>query len=116
MKIQPARAHFLVLAFSGVMAAALQDPQSAAKLPFFNVVSYGARNDASVRSTSAIRAAIQACAKAGGGTVYFPAGVYETGAIELVSNLVLEIDAGATHRLHTDLAEYPVLPGRLEGT
>ena len=81
-----------------------------------DVTAYGAKNDASARSTKGIRDAIQACAKRGGGTVYFPPGAYETGAIELVSNLTLQIDAGATVRFHTDLAEYPVVPGRYEGT
>src|SRR3984957_18287101 len=81
-----------------------------------DVTSYGAKTDGVSRSTSAIRDAIQACAKAGGGTVYFPAGVYLTGAIELASNIVLNIDAGATLRFHTDLTEYPLVPGRSEGT
>ncbi len=81
-----------------------------------DVTAYGAKNDASARSTKAIHDAIQACAKSGGGTVYFPPGVYETGAIELASNLTLNIEAGATLRFHTDLAEYPIVPGRYEGT
>ena len=84
--------------------------------PVCDVTSYGAKNDGTSRSTKPIRDAIQACAKAGGGTVYFPAGVYLTGAIELASNIVLDIDAGATLRFHTDLAEYPLVPGRSEGT
>jgi polygalacturonase len=81
-----------------------------------DVTAYGAKNDASARSTKAIHDAIQACAKAGGGTVYFPAGTYETGAIELASNITLNIDAGATLRFHTELSEYPLVPGRSEGT
>jgi polygalacturonase len=81
-----------------------------------DVTAYGAKNDASARATTAIRAAIQACVKTGGGTVYFPPGTYETGAIELASNITLNIDAGATLRFHTDLSEYPLVPGRSEGT
>ncbi len=81
-----------------------------------DVTAYGAKNDASARATIAIRAAIQACVKTGGGTVYFPPGTYETGAIELASNIALNIDAGATLRFHTDLSEYPLVPGRSEGT
>src|ERR1039457_4382789 len=64
----------------------------------FNVLDYGAHNDGSAPATQAIRSAIQAAKAAGGGTVYFPAGNYVTGPIELVSNLVLHIDAGATLR------------------
>jgi polygalacturonase len=84
--------------------------------PMCDVTSYGAKNDASARATAAIRNAIRDCAKNGGGRVYFPPGVYETGAIELASNIVLDIDSGATLRFHTDLAEYPLVPGRSEGT
>jgi len=99
-----------VIAIFGICIAAMQGAS------LCDVTTYGAKNDGSSHSTAAIRAAIQACAKAGGGTVYFPAGTYETGAIELASNIVLNIDAGATLRFHTDLSEYPLVPGRSEGT
>ena len=62
---------------------------------FFNILDYGARNDASAPATDAFRAAIQAAKAAGGGTVFVPAGNYVSGPIELVSNLVLYFDAGA---------------------
>ena len=87
----------------------------AGQAPVCNVLDYGAKNDGSARSTVAIRRAIEACTASGGGTVYFPAGTYVTGAIQLASNLVLHIDAGATLRFHADLSEYPLGPGRLEG-
>lgn len=89
---------------------------AAGAAPVCDVTAFGAKNDASAHATAAIRRAIQACAKNGGGRVYFPPGVYETGAIELASNIVLDIDAGATLRFHTDLSEYPLVPGRSEGT
>ena len=66
--------------------------------PFFNILDYGAHNDASAPATEAIRSAIQAAKAAGGGTVFIPAGNYISGPIELVSNLTLHIDAGATVR------------------
>jgi polygalacturonase len=84
----------------------------------FNVVDFGARNDGGASSTAAIAKAIQACSKAGGGTVYFPAGTYRTGAIRMVSNLVLDIEAGATIRFEAGIpgsAEYPLVRGRYEG-
>jgi polygalacturonase len=99
-----------IITVFGICMAALQGAS------LCDVTSYGAKNDGSARSTAAIHAAIQACAKAGGGTVSFPAGTYETGAIELTSNIVLNIDAGATLRFHTDLSEYPLVAGRSEGT
>lgn len=81
----------------------------------FNVVDYGAKPDGKTRSTAAFRAAIQAANAAGGGTVFVPAGTYLTGPVELVSNLVLHIDAGATLRFPADRTELSYGRGRLEG-
>ena len=87
---------------------------SAAPAPaFFNIMDYGARNDGSAPATEAIRSAIQAAKAAGGGTVYIPAGKYECGPIELVSNLVLKIDAGAV--LQFPAARLPYSKGRTQG-
>jgi polygalacturonase len=66
--------------------------------PFYSILDYGARADASAPATDAIRAAIRAAKSAGGGTVVIPAGNYNSGPIELVSNLTLHLDAGATVR------------------
>jgi polygalacturonase len=84
--------------------------------PVYNILDYGARNDGSASATGAIRAAIQAAKAAGGGTVYVPAGKYVTGPIELVSNLVLEIDAGAVLRFEASRDGLTYTKGRLEGT
>ena len=81
--------------------------------PFFNIVDYGARPDGKASATEAIRAAIQAAKAAGGGTVFVPAGNYTTGPIELVSNLILYIDAGATLRFPA--AKLPFTQGRQQG-
>ncbi len=80
---------------------------------FFNVMDYGAHNDGSAASTEAFRQAIQAAKTAGGGTVFVPAGKYVTGPIELVSNLVLYFDAGATVRFPA--ARLPFTQGRQQG-
>lgn len=45
----------------------------------FNVKVYGAAGDGSTDDTVAIQATITACAAAGGGTIFFPAGVYIVG-------------------------------------
>ncbi|MBZ5622840.1 MAG: glycoside hydrolase family 28 protein [Acidobacteriia bacterium] len=78
--------------------------------PFFNVLDYGARDDASAPATEAIRSAIQAAKSAGGGTVIIPAGMYVSGPIELVSNLTLHMDAGAVVRFPA--ARLPFTEGR----
>ena len=62
----------------------------------FNVVTFGAVSDGETLNTEAIQKAVDACAGAGGGCVYFPAGRYLTGAIFLKSHVTVSIDAGAT--------------------
>lgn len=79
----------------------------------FNVIDYGAHPDGSASSTAAFRAAITAASRAGGGTVYVPAGTYVTGPIEMVSNLTLYVDAGATVRFPATML--PFTPGRQQG-
>jgi len=87
----------------------------AAQSTLFNVMDYGAKRDGSASSTSAFKAAIAACAKAGGGTVFVPAGQYTSGAIQLVSHMTLHLDAGATIRFVANRDEYPMVQSRFEG-
>lgn len=83
---------------------------------FFNVISYGAKNDSSVIATKAIAKAIAAASKAGGGTVFFPAGKYLTGPIHLKSNITIFIDAGAELHFSDNFDNYlPMVPSRYEG-
>jgi polygalacturonase len=62
----------------------------------FNVRLYGASGDSTQLATDAINNAIQAASKAGGGTVYFPAGMYLSYSIHLQSHISLYLDQGAT--------------------
>ena len=81
--------------------------------PVFSIADYGARNDGAAPATEAIARAIQAAKAAGGGTVYVPTGRYVTGPIELASNLVLYIEAGAT--LEFPAIRLPFTPSRMQG-
>ncbi len=81
--------------------------------PFFNIMDYGAHNDGTTMSTDAFHAAIQAAKSAGGGTVFVPAGSYVSGPIELISNMTLYIDAGATIKFPAMVL--PFTPGRQQG-
>ena len=63
---------------------------------YVNVKKYGAKGDGKTLDVKAINKAIDAAAKEGGGTVYFPAGNYLTGSIHLQNNITLYIDNGAT--------------------
>lgn len=59
--------------FSGAYADLSGKPNL---IKVFNVRDYGAKGDNATDDTAAIQAAINACATAGGGNVYFPAGQY----------------------------------------
>lgn len=84
--------------------------------PYYNVIKYGAKNDSSKIATEAIKKAIDAASKAGGGTVYFPAGKYLTGSIHLKSNITIFIDAGAELHFSDNFDDYlPMVKSRYEG-
>ena len=63
--------------------------------PFYNVVDFGAVGDGETINSDAINSAINAAAKNGGGTVYFPAGDFLSYTIRLKSNITLHLDNGA---------------------
>lgn len=62
----------------------------------YNVRSYGAIGDGKNLDSPSINKAIEEASKAGGGTVWLPAGTYLSGSIHLQSNINLNLDAGAT--------------------
>ncbi|MEP6746771.1 MAG: glycosyl hydrolase family 28-related protein [Bacteroidota bacterium] len=98
---------FLVLLLPGFFSSA----QS-----FYDVTKYGAKKDSSAKATAAIAKAIDAASKAGGGTIYFPAGKYLTGPIHLKSNITISIDAGAELHFSDDFDDYlPMVESRFEG-
>lgn len=73
----------------------------------FSVRDFGAKADRTVNDAPAFQAAVDAAAKAGGGTVVVPPGEYTSGGIRLASGVTLRIDAGATVYVSTDPAHYP---------
>jgi polygalacturonase len=81
----------------------------------FEITKYGAKADGSIDSTTAIAAAIEACAKAGGGRVVVPVGEFLTGAVHLRSNVNLFLSKGATIKFSTDTRKYPLVLTRWEG-
>ena len=84
---------------------------------YLNVLKFGVKNDSSKLATEGIKKAIATAVKQGGGTIYFPAGKYKTGPIELKSNITIFIDAGAELHFTDDFDAYlPMVPSRWEGT
>jgi len=82
---------------------------------YFNPRQFGACGDGVGLDTPALQAAIEACAKSGGGTVFIPAGRYLTGSLSLRDNVTLHLDSGAVLLGSEDPAGYPVTPNRWEG-
>lgn len=67
--------------------------------------------------TDVIQSAINEASDKGGGTVYFPAGDYLTGALRLKSNITLHLDSGAMLRFSDNFNDYlPFVEMRWEGT
>jgi polygalacturonase len=62
----------------------------------FDVRTFGAKGDGKAVDSPAINAAIEAAAAAGGGTVYFPSGVYMSFSIRLKSHVSLYLSQGCT--------------------
>ncbi len=85
----------------------------------FCITDFGAVADGVTKNTAAFAAAFAACDKAGGGTVNVPPGKFRTGAIHLVSNMTLHLQAGATVIFTDDYDnadDYPFVESRWAGT
>ena len=62
----------------------------------YDVRSFGAAGDGKTIDSPAINRAIEAAANAGGGTILFPSGTYNSFSLRLKSNIALHIMQGAT--------------------
>ena len=74
----------------------------------FDVRAHGAKGDGQTLDTAALQASIDACATAGGGVVYFPAGRFLTGTLYLKDNLTLHLSPGAVLLGSTQMKDYPI--------
>jgi polygalacturonase len=71
-----------------------------------DVRQFGAQGGRKTNEAAAFQAAIDACSKAGGGTVYVPAGEYLSGGLVLRSKVSLYLEAGATIYASTKPEDY----------
>jgi len=95
---------------------ALAVPLTAATSSVYNVREFGATGDGKTKDTAAIMSAVAACAQAGGGTIYFPAGRYLSGSLHLESNQTVELSAGCTLLYSPDASDSPLVESRWEDT
>jgi hypothetical protein len=96
----------LLLVWLGVFTAAALGQSPAV----CNVRMFGAKGDGVTLDTAAITAAIGACAKQGGGTVYVPPGRYVIGTVQLASHIHLLLDSGAALVGSHDVRNYLASP------
>lgn len=75
----------------------------------------GAAADGTTINTRAIQSVIDALARAGGGTMVVPRGVFLSGALFLKPGVHLHLEAGAVLRCTTDMTHFPPQRTRIEG-
>jgi hypothetical protein len=90
-------------------ASATQQPSAEALGVYFNVRDFGASGNGSRVETSLLQAAIDACANAGGGVVYFPAGTYLSGTLHFRNGVTLHLAEGSKLLGSPNLGDYPVI-------
>jgi hypothetical protein len=83
--------------------------------PVFDVTAFGAARDGTTLATAGLQAAIDACGRAGGGTVLLPPGKYLSGALFLRSHVHLQIPSGAVLLASQKPEHFPPIKGRDEG-
>ena len=76
------------------LAFAISSALYAEPANWFNIKDYGAKGDGKTVDTKAINDAIDVAVKQGGGTVFFPAGIFLSYSIRLKSNIALYLDQG----------------------
>ncbi|MBI5473841.1 MAG: glycoside hydrolase family 28 protein [Ignavibacteriae bacterium] len=76
-----------------------------------SIVEHGAVADGLTMNTKAFADAIQACAKAGGGTVVVPPGTWLTGPIKIEGNINLHLERGALIQFSNRLEDFPLIAG-----
>ncbi len=76
----------------------------------FCILNYGAVADGVTLNTEAIQAAIDACAKSGGGKVTIPAGTFLSGTIIMKSNVEVHFEHNATLLASTKHEDFPLQP------
>jgi len=105
--------------FAGALAGLALARRSHAQPPVANrsewvdVRGLGALGNGTTLDTAAIQSAVDACAQGGGGTVWFPPGMYRSGTIQLRNRVRLHLGDGATLLGSTDLKDYPAMVPKL---
>lgn len=79
------------------------------------ITRYGVGTDSTQLNTGAIQAVIDKANENGGGTVVIPKGVFLTGALFFKPKTKLQLLEGAVLKGSDNIADYPLIPSRMEG-
>ncbi|MBT3383313.1 MAG: glycoside hydrolase family 28 protein [Prolixibacteraceae bacterium] len=97
----------VIFLFIGIILMVFDFSANSKQTVFFDVTDFGATGNGKIKDTPVIQKAIDAASKAGGGTVYFPAGTYLSGGLMLCDHVTLHLEGGSTLLRSTDLADFP---------
>ncbi|WP_207955515.1 glycoside hydrolase family 28 protein [Segetibacter sp. 3557_3] len=79
------------------------------------ITGFGVSSDSTVLHTRQIQQAIDKAEADGGGTIVVPRGVFLTGALFFKPKTGLRLMEGAVLKGSDDIAQYPLIPSRMEG-
>ena len=104
----------LVVICVSCLSGITQEINSHDRQVYYNVRNFGAVGNGTVYDTETIQKTIDSAFSNGGGTVFFPAGVYLTKTLVLKDNITLRIDNGATILGSTELSGFDPEKGSFE--
>ncbi|MDF7815053.1 glycosyl hydrolase family 28 protein [Hymenobacter sp. YC55] len=114
MKVLLALLPLGLTAFS--LAFRAEPPSAKAAAPKDYVITqFGAGTDSTKLNTEAIQRTIDQATANGGGTVVIPKGVFLSGALFFKPNTQLRLQEGAKLKGSDNIADYPLVPSRMEG-
>lgn len=79
------------------------------------VTDYGVSSDSTVLNTQVIQKVIDMAAENGGGEIVIPRGTYLSGALFFKPGTKLTLQQGAELKGSDNIADYPLVPSRMEG-
>jgi hypothetical protein len=79
------------------------------------ITKHGVKKDSTLIQTATIQKIIDKASAQGGGVVVIPKGVYLSGALFFKPNTHLHLQKGAVLKGSDDIANYPIMPSRMEG-
>lgn len=79
------------------------------------ITKHGVKKDSTLIQTATIQKIIDKASAKGGGVIVIPKGVYLSGALFFKPNTHLHLEKGAVLKGSDDIANYPIMPSRMEG-